>query len=64
VAAFFVRSNIIESAGEDVVTQWWSDNYVTWFPNEKSILVAALDANGRVLYVSGVNVDGCSSATE
>ena len=57
VPAFFVRLNLVDTDGEDIVPVLWSDNYVTLWPNEKLVLEASWsvgsDAN---VEISGGNV--------
>lgn len=41
IPAFFVRLNLVDASGENVVPATWSDNYLTLFPHEK-VEVSAL----------------------
>ncbi|KAI5867095.1 glycoside hydrolase family 2 protein [Durotheca rogersii] len=54
VPAFFVRVNLVDERGEDVVPAFWSDNYVTLWPKEK--LQLEVEGDGAAIQVSGVNV--------
>ena len=57
VPAFFIRLNLADSHGEDVVPVTWSDNYVTLWPHENlSLDVDDGAGDGAVVQVSGWNV--------
>lgn len=58
VPAFFVRLNIVDETGNDVVPILWSDNYFTLWPGE-SIQVQVLTRTGEqgTIEISGGNVD-------
>lgn len=58
--AFFIRLNLIDAGGGDVVPVTWSDNYVTLFPREKVELHVSWTANcgGDVFVeISGSNIE-------
>lgn len=66
VPGFFVRLNLVneregrgELKWEDVVPVEWEDNYVTLWPHETMVLIAAVmtDVRARYLQVDGKNVD-------
>ncbi|MBW0491479.1 hypothetical protein O181_031194 [Austropuccinia psidii MF-1] len=57
--AVFVRLNLVDKDGNDIVPVKWSDNYVTLFPFEKLRLeVSTLGSNGApaAIEISGKNV--------
>ncbi|OIW34662.1 glycoside hydrolase family 2 protein [Coniochaeta ligniaria NRRL 30616] len=57
VPAFFVRANLVDSAGEDVNPVFWSDNYVTLWPGETLELdVSYAGGKAAKVQVSGKNV--------
>lgn len=58
IPAFFVRLNLVDDEGEDVVPVLWDDNYVTLFPGEKLELGASYPAgSGKVsVEMSGSNI--------
>lgn len=58
--AFFVRLTLLDGQGQEVLPVFWSDNYVTLFPNETIGLRGAWesDADAQTVSVSGVNVGG------
>lgn len=59
VPAFFIRLNLVDGEGEDVVPVMWSDNYVTLFPRERLELVVEWPARSRkdvAVQVSGSNI--------
>ena len=63
VAAYFVRLELRDGQGEDVLPVVWSDNYVTLWPGEKAVLSvswAAGEAGGGKgkVDISGINVEG------
>lgn len=45
VPAFFVRLNLVDEQGNDVVPVIWSDNYVTLWPQEKMELEVTYDTS-------------------
>lgn len=63
VAAYFVRLELRDGKGEDVLPVLWSDNYVTLWPGEKVVLSVSWEAGkagsgeGKV-DLSGINVKG------
>ncbi|KFX96242.1 hypothetical protein V490_03437 [Pseudogymnoascus sp. VKM F-3557] len=63
VAAHFVRLELRDGEGEDVLPVVWSDNYVTLWPGEKVVLSVGWAAGeaesweGKV-DISGINVEG------
>lgn len=63
VAAHFVRLELRDVEGEDVLPVVWSDNYVTLWPGEKVVLSVGWAAGeaesweGKV-DISGINVEG------
>lgn len=59
VPAFFIRLNLVDSAGDDVVPVVWSDDYVTLWPREKlELSVSWSESYGQdvAVQVSGWNV--------
>ncbi|KAI1213836.1 glycoside hydrolase family 2 protein [Annulohypoxylon truncatum] len=55
VPAFFVTLNLVDGEGNDVLPVFWSDNYVTLWPNEK--LELQVEGEGGVsVQVVGKNV--------
>ncbi|KAI0021042.1 glycoside hydrolase family 2 protein [Xylariomycetidae sp. FL0641] len=60
--AFFIRLNLVDSKGEDVLPVFWSDNYVTLWPNEKLELqvegqgAAAVQIDGKNIKKAEVQV--------
>ncbi|OTA98467.1 glycoside hydrolase family 2 protein [Hypoxylon sp. CI-4A] len=55
VPAFFIRLNLVDEDGEDVLPVFWSDNYVTLWPNEK--LELQVEGEGAAsVQVSGKNI--------
>ncbi|KAL8286040.1 hypothetical protein RB600_010152 [Gaeumannomyces tritici] len=54
VPAVFVRLNLVDERGADVVPVFWSDNYVTLWPGEKMDL--DMEGKGRAIEISGKNV--------
>ncbi|KAF2024388.1 glycoside hydrolase [Setomelanomma holmii] len=59
IPAVFVRLNLVDAKGEDVVPVTWSENYVTLWPGEKmDIEVGYGDVGGGVrIEVDGKNVE-------
>ena len=58
VPAFFIRLNLVDAGGEDVVPVLWSDNYVTLWPQESLELEVSYpeDTGDVSVEVSGRNV--------
>lgn len=57
-AAFFIRLNLVDARGDDVVPVYWSDNYVTLLPSEKVELTVRFDGEGgERIEVSGGNIE-------
>jgi exo-1,4-beta-D-glucosaminidase len=57
VPAFFVRLNLVDSAGEDINPVFWSDNYVTLWPGETLELDVSYEGGKAAkVQVSGKNV--------
>ncbi|XXG94021.1 hypothetical protein Hte_000272 [Hypoxylon texense] len=56
VPAFFIRLNLVDKDGEDVLPVLWSDNYVTLWPHEKLELQVKGDG-GAAVQVSGGNIE-------
>ncbi|KAI1498752.1 glycoside hydrolase family 2 protein [Biscogniauxia marginata] len=53
--AFFIRLNLVDESGEDVLPVFWSDNYVTLWPHEK--LTLQFEGHGAAaVQVSGKNI--------
>ena len=60
VPAFFIRLNLVDADGEDVVPVLWSDNYVTLWPHEKLVLEVSYpggNGGGVAVEMSGSNVE-------
>lgn len=58
VPAFFIRLNLVDGSGSDVVPVTWSDNYVTLFPQEKLQLDVSWpgECSDPAVEVSGSNI--------
>lgn len=56
VPAFFVRLNLVDGGGADVVPVFWSDNYVTLWPGETLELEVGGGGGAAAIQVSGKNV--------
>jgi exo-1,4-beta-D-glucosaminidase len=58
VPAFFVSLNLVDKSGEDANPVWWSENYVTLFPQEKMELEVAQygGTKGTAVQIVGKNV--------
>lgn len=54
--AFFVRLDLVDSAGEDINPVFWSDNYVTLWPGEKMELDVSYSGKAAKVQFSGTNV--------
>ncbi|KAF7194254.1 Exo-beta-D-glucosaminidase [Pseudocercospora fuligena] len=56
--AVFIRLNLVDEAGQDVVPVFWEDNYVTLFPEEILQLELRFDEDGQgtKVEVSGGNI--------
>lgn len=46
VPAFFIRLNLVDTDGNDIVPVLWSDNYVTLWPHESMELTVSYEASG------------------
>lgn len=56
VTAFFVRLNLVNADGDDIVPVIWSDNYITLWPDETMELTVSHDSAGSAsVEVSGWN---------
>ncbi|KAI8958153.1 glycoside hydrolase family 2 protein [Daldinia sp. FL1419] len=55
VPAFFIRLNLVDDKGEDVLPVFWSDNYVTLWPHEKLELQVEGEG-GASVQVTGKNI--------
>ncbi|KAI0890665.1 glycoside hydrolase family 2 protein [Annulohypoxylon maeteangense] len=55
VPAFFVTLNLVDKEGNDVLPVFWSDNYVTLWPNEKLELQVE-GKGGASVQVAGKNI--------
>ncbi|KAL7628727.1 hypothetical protein AAE478_000242 [Parahypoxylon ruwenzoriense] len=55
VPAVFIRLNLVDGDGEDVLPVIWSDNYVTLWPNEK-IELQVEGEGAAAVQVSGKNI--------
>ncbi|KAI2618395.1 glycoside hydrolase family 2 protein [Hypoxylon sp. NC1633] len=54
--AFFIRLNLVNEKGEDVLPAIWSDNYVTLWPGER--LKLQVEGEGAAaIHVSGGNIE-------
>lgn len=53
VPAFFIRLNLVNGNGEDVLPVFWSDNYVTLWPKEKLELHVKGEGGAAVQVSSG-----------
>ncbi|KAI1779433.1 glycoside hydrolase family 2 protein [Hypoxylon cercidicola] len=56
VPAFFIRLNLVDEVGEDVLPVFWSDNYVTLWPSERLELQVEGEG-GAAIQVSGGNIE-------
>ncbi|OAA51424.1 exo-beta-D-glucosaminidase [Metarhizium rileyi] len=56
IPAFFIRLNLVDSAGEDVNPAIWSDNYITLWPKEKLTLTVSGDGREAKIIVKAGNV--------
>lgn len=57
VPAFFIRMELLDGNGEDVLPAFWEDNYVTLWPGEKLIVgVDWMVGKAASIRISGVNV--------
>ncbi|OBT63036.1 hypothetical protein VE03_08142 [Pseudogymnoascus sp. 23342-1-I1] len=66
VAAYFVRLELRDGEGEDVLPVLWTDNYVTLWPGEKVVLSVSWAAGGAEsgegkVDISGINVKGAEA---
>lgn len=55
VPAFFIRLNLVDEDGGDVLPVVWSDNYITLWPNEK-LKLQVEGKGGAAVQVSGGNI--------
>ncbi|XDG07220.1 hypothetical protein ABKA04_006835 [Annulohypoxylon sp. FPYF3050] len=55
VPAFFIAFNLVDEEGNDILPVFWSDNYVTLWPNEKLILQVEGEG-GAAVQVAGKNI--------
>jgi exo-1,4-beta-D-glucosaminidase len=56
VPAFFVRLNLVDKAGKDVVPVSWSDNYITLWPHEK-LELKVQGKGAAAVQISGKNIE-------
>jgi exo-1,4-beta-D-glucosaminidase len=59
VPAYFIRLEVQDSSGADVLPAIWTDNYVTLWPGEKLSVHVSWDgasSPGKVVKISGGNV--------
>ncbi|KAF2106594.1 glycoside hydrolase superfamily [Lophiotrema nucula] len=58
IPAVFVRLNLIDAEGKDIVPVFWEDNYITLWPGEKLDLAVSYESNspGARIQVSGKNI--------
>ncbi|KAI1106701.1 glycoside hydrolase family 2 protein [Jackrogersella minutella] len=55
VPAFFIRLNLADEEGNDILPVFWSDNYVTLWPHER--LELEVDGRGAAsVHISGKNI--------
>ena len=59
VPAFFIRMNLVDREGNDIVPVYWSDNYVTLFPHEKMDLEVSYEG---VLQCARIEMSGSNIA--
>lgn len=55
VPAFFIRLNLVDSDGKDIVPVFWSDNYVTLWPLER-LQLKVTGGGGYAVEISAKNV--------
>jgi exo-1,4-beta-D-glucosaminidase len=60
--AFLIRARVLDSAGNEVLPVWWSDNYVTLLPGQSRTLTAtyfnnAAPPSGATVHLDGFNVN-------
>ncbi|KAH9875921.1 hypothetical protein IAQ61_003386, partial [Plenodomus lingam] len=56
--ALFVRLNLVDAGGQDIVPVRWSENYVTLWPGERvGVGVSYMWREGVRVWVQGVNVE-------
>ncbi|KAL0580452.1 hypothetical protein V5O48_001606 [Marasmius crinis-equi] len=61
VPAVFVRLEVVDQRGDDVLPVFWSDNYVTLWPGEKVEMETRFEGGSRAqIKISGKNVDNQS----
>ena len=63
VPAFFIRLNLVDEQGEDIVPVLWSDNYVTLWPHEKLELEVSYPGHGRQAVAVEVSSSNIESTT-
>jgi exo-1,4-beta-D-glucosaminidase len=56
--AFFIRLTLVDSQGDEVLPVFWSDNYITLFPNETVRLEVSWEdqMTAASIEIAGVNV--------
>ncbi|MFL6303344.1 MAG: glycosyl hydrolase 2 galactose-binding domain-containing protein [Candidatus Sulfotelmatobacter sp.] len=60
--AFLIRARVLDSAGNEVLPVWWSDNYITLLPGQSRNLIAtyfnnAAPPSGATVHLDGFNVN-------
>ena len=60
--AFLIRARVLDSAGNEVLPVWWSDNYVILLPGQSRTLTAtyfnnAAPPSGATVHLDGFNVN-------
>jgi exo-1,4-beta-D-glucosaminidase len=60
--AFLIRARVLDSAGNEVLPVWWSDNYVTLLPGQSRTLTAtyfnnAAPPSGATVHLDGFNLN-------
>ena len=59
VPAFFIRLNLVDAEGNDIVPVHWSDNYVTLWPHETlelEVSYPTTNGDGVAVEISGSNI--------
>jgi len=57
VPAYFIRMELLDGNGDDILPAFWEDNYVTLWPGEKLVVgVSWMAGNGASVRISGVNI--------
>ncbi|HYA26186.1 MAG TPA: glycoside hydrolase family 2 protein, partial [Terriglobales bacterium] len=59
--AFMIRARVLDSAGNETLPVWWSDNYITLMPGESRTLTAtyfdnAAPPSGATVHLDGFNI--------